>query len=89
LRNGEPEAFHTVRSGRDVRTYFGSSNRFVDHGIHTYEFRYRANRILGFFEQHDEIYWNVTGNNWAFPIDEASASIRLEFDAPRDALRAS
>ena len=86
LRNGEPEAFHTARSGRDVRTYFGRSNRFIEHGVHTYEFRYRANRILGFFEQHDELYWNVTGNNWAFPIDEASATIRLEFDAPRDAL---
>ena len=86
LRNGEREAFHTVRSGRDVRTYFGRSNRFIEHGVHTYEFRYRANRILGFFEQHDELYWNVTGNNWAFPIDEASATIRLEFDAPRDAL---
>jgi len=86
LRNGEPEAFHTVRSGRDVRTYFGRSDRFIEHGVHTYEFRYRANRILGFFEQHDELYWNVTGNNWAFPIDEASATIRLEFDAPRNAL---
>ena len=86
LRNGAPEASHTVRSGRDVRTYFGSSSRFVEHGVHTYEFRYRVNRILGFFEQHDELYWNVTGNNWAFPIDEASATIRLEFDAPRDAL---
>ena len=86
LRNGQPEAFHTVRSGRDVRTYFGSSRRFIESGEHTYEFRYRANRILGFVEQHDEIYWNVTGNSWAFPIDEASATIRLEFDAPRDDL---
>ena len=45
-RNGQPEAFHTVRSGRDVRTYFGSSNRFIDHGEHTYTFRYRANRMI-------------------------------------------
>jgi len=84
LRNGERESSHTVRSGRDVRTYFGSKNRFVEHGEHTYTFRYRANRMLGYFEQHDELYWNVTGNNWAFPIDKATATIRLEFDAPRD-----
>ena len=86
LRNDRPEAFHTVRSGRDVRTYFGSRNRFLDHGQHTYVFRYRVNRMLGFFEEHDELYWNVTGNNWVFPIDAATATIRLEFDAPRDAL---
>ena len=86
LRDGQPESFHTVRSGRDMRTYFGRSNYIIEHGVHTYVFRYRANRILGFFEQHDELYWNVTGNEWAFPIDKASATVRLEFDAPRDSL---
>jgi uncharacterized membrane protein YgcG len=75
-----------VRSGRDVRTYFGRSNYFVEPGEHTYVFRYRANRMLGYFEQHDELYWNVTGNNWAFPIDKASATIHLDFDAPRDSI---
>jgi len=86
LRNGSRESYHTVRSGRDVRTYFGSKNRFLNHGVHTYVFRYQVNRMLGFFEQHDELYYNVTGNSWAFPIDKASATVRLEFDAPRDAL---
>ena len=71
LRDGNREAFHTVRSGRDVRTYFGRSNYFIEPGEHTYVFRYRANRMLGYFEQHDELYWNVTGNNWAFPMSFA------------------
>ena len=86
LRNGRSEAYHTARSGRDVRIYFGSRDRYIEHGEHTYVFRYRVNRMLGFFDQHDELYWNVTGNNWIFPIDKATASVRLEFDAPRDAL---
>ena len=86
LRNGERESYHTVRSGRDVRTYFGRSDRFIEHGVHTYTFRYRVNRMLGFFDEHDELYWNVTGNSWAFPIDKASATVRLEFAAPRDKL---
>jgi uncharacterized protein (TIGR04222 family) len=86
LRNGRSEPYHTARSGRDVRIYFGRKDRFLEHGEHTYVFRYRANRMLGFYDQHDELYWNVTGNNWIFPIDKASATVRLEFDAPRDAL---
>ncbi|MDJ0710034.1 MAG: DUF2207 domain-containing protein [Woeseiaceae bacterium] len=86
LRNGNRESFHTVRSGRDVRTYFGSSDRFIDHGVHTYMFRYRVNRMIGFFDEHDELYWNVTGNQSVFPIDKASATVRLEFDVPRDKL---
>ena len=86
LRDGRTESWHTVRSGRDVRIYFGRKDRFVEHGEHTYVFRYRADRMLGFFDQHDELYWNVTGNNWVFPIDKATATVRLEFDAPRNAL---
>ncbi len=86
LRNGQAESFHTVRSGRDVRTYFGRSSYFIEHGEHTYVFRYRVNRMLGFFEEHDELYWNVTGNNWAFPIDKASATVYLNFEAPQNLL---
>jgi len=83
-RNEMPESFHTVRNRRDVRTYFGSSDRLIEPGIHTYTYRYRANRLLGFFQEHDALYWNVTGNRWAFPIDKTSATVKLEFDAPRD-----
>ena len=82
LRNDAPEAFHTQAVRNGIRTYFGSANRFVDHGLQTYTFRYRASRMLGFFDEHDELYWNVTGFDWAFPIDKASAAVVLEFDAP-------
>jgi hypothetical protein len=34
------------------------------------------NAIL-FFNDHDELYWNVTGNYWKAPIKEASASVSL------------
>ena len=84
MRNESRESWHTARSGRDMRIYFGHRNRFLEHGEHTYVFRYRVNRMLGFFDEHDEIYWNVTGNRWIFPIDKAEATVRLAFDAPRD-----
>jgi uncharacterized membrane protein YgcG len=82
LRNDRPEAFHTQPVRHGVRTYFGRANHFIEHGEHTYTFRYRASRMLGFFEEHDELYWNVTGFDWAFPIDKATATVVLEFDAP-------
>ena len=82
MRNDRPEAFHTQEIRRGVRTYFGRSDRLIEAGEHTYVFRYRANRMLGYFEEHDELYWNVTGFDWAFPIDKASATVQLEFDAP-------
>ena len=82
LRNDMPESFHTVRSRRDIRTYFGRSNYLIEPGVHTYRYRYRANRMLGFFEQHDELYWNVTGNRWAFPIDNEAGVVHFSGNKP-------
>ena len=82
LRNDAPEAFHTQRIQRGLRVYIGRSDRYISPGVHSYTFRYRANRMLGFFAEHDELYWNVTGFDWAFPIDRASASVRFRFDVP-------
>ena len=80
LRNDAREDFHTRQQSNGIRTYFGSSNRMLRPGTHTYTFRYRANRMLGFFDEHDELYWNVTGLEWAFPIDKASATVVLQFE---------
>lgn len=80
LRNGSPEDFHTEKRANGLRTYFGAADRTVAHGIHTYTYRYAAGRMLGFFEARDELYWNVTGLDSAFPIDRASATVRLDFE---------
>ena len=87
-RNGAGEDHHTQGIRDGIRTYFGSANRYLDTGEHTYEFRYRASRMLGFFEEHDELYWNVTGVNWDFPIDRASATVTFGFDVPTAELTA-
>lgn len=38
---------------------------------------YRVRDGLRFFEDHDELYWNVTGTGWDVPIESASAHIIL------------
>ena len=79
LRNDVAEDFHSERLSNGVRSYFGSAGRLLAPGVHSYAFRYRASRMLGFFADFDELYWNVTGLEWAFPIDRASATIALDF----------
>jgi uncharacterized membrane protein YgcG len=81
-RNGAPEPFHTERRANGVRVYIGSSNRFVEHGRQEYVIRYRTDRQLGYFERHDELYWNVTGNGWDLPVDRARAVVRLPAGVP-------
>ncbi|MEJ8568386.1 DUF2207 domain-containing protein [Elongatibacter sediminis] len=86
LRNGEPEPWHTEDHANGVRLYIGDANRMLRHGRHTYTLRFVTNRQLGYFDDHDELWWNVTGNGWVFPIDHASARIVLPFNLPVDEL---
>ena len=85
-RDGKPEAWHTKALRNGVRVYFGHEDRLLKHGEHTYAFSYNTTYQLGFFDKHDELYWNVTGNDWAFPIDEASATVRLPERVSMDAM---
>src|SRR5467141_1228440 len=39
--------------------------------------RYHATNGLRFFDEHDELYWNVTGDQWEVPIRAATAEITL------------
>lgn len=43
----------------------------------TVKLRYRVPNGLRFFDEHDELYWNVTGDEWDVPIESASAHVRL------------
>jgi len=86
-RNGEPEDWRRESIDNGVRVYFGSANRMLENGEHTYELIYRTARQIGFFEEFDELYWNVTGNAWSFPIETASAVVTLPPGASPDELR--
>jgi hypothetical protein len=39
--------------------------------------RYKVLDALRFFPDHDELYWNITGNEWEAPIENATARIEL------------
>lgn len=75
--DGREEDFHFGKRENGTRVYIGSASVFVTPGVHTYELIYETDRQLGFFSDHDELYWNVTGNGWAFPIEKATATVVL------------
>jgi uncharacterized membrane protein YgcG len=77
LRDGNPEPFHTEKRENGVRVYIGQASVMLPLGNYTYTLTYRTDRQLGFFKDHDELYWNVTGNGWEFPIDRVTAGVRL------------
>ena len=76
-RDGLEEPWFTESMGGGTRVYIGDKNTYVPRGVHTYELVYRTGRQLRYFEDYDELYWNVTGNGWSFPIRVARAQVTL------------
>lgn len=77
LRDGEPEGHHFSPQPAGTRLYIGRANTRLRPGRYTYEVTYRTTNQILFGEEHDELNWNVTGTGWDFPIEQASATVRL------------
>ena len=77
LRDGKPEPSRTEHLANGLRIYLGNANVFLPHEETTYTIKYRTGRQLGFYKGFAELYWNVTGNGWSFPILAASACVNL------------
>ncbi len=76
-RDNRPEAWHTAPQIDGVRVYIGDKNVLLEPGRYTYTLVYRVNRQVGFFDGYDELYWNVTGNDWDFVIEAATVTVQL------------
>src|SRR5690554_4467893 len=76
-RDNHPEEWHSEEQSNGIRVYLGGSDVMLRPGQYTYQLVYRTTRQIGFFDDYDELYWNVTGNGWVFLIEHASARIEL------------
>lgn len=75
--NGRDVPWQTERRGASLEIRLGQKEVFLERGEHVYDLTYRTKGWLGFFQDHDELFWNVTGNDWDFPIDQAVYRILL------------
>jgi uncharacterized membrane protein YgcG len=82
VRDNADEHFRVEDRANGKRIYLGDANTLLPPGQHSYTLTYRTNRQLGFFADHDELFWNVTGLGWGFPIDHASATVQLPSSIP-------
>jgi uncharacterized membrane protein YgcG len=74
---------HTAGEFRDLKIYIPGA----EDSTHTVEIDYTLRNAVRFFEDHDEFYWNVTGNDWPVPIDQVTALVSLP-DAAAGSVRA-
>jgi len=62
-RNGAPEPFTEERAGDRLRLRIGDPDAYVT-GVQEYAIEYSVRRALLYFDDHDELYWNVVTEPW-------------------------
>ena len=72
---GTPDQYKVSKSGSDLEIRVGDPDRTIN-GRHTYTLTYRVDGALNGFADHDELYWNAVGTEWAAPIRRATAQVR-------------
>jgi len=66
--------FTQERNGNWLRLKIGDADSTVT-GPQTYVIKYRVEGAIGYFSDHDELYWNATGTEWKVQIRKAAATI--------------
>lgn len=81
-RDGAAEPWFTERVGNGVRINTGNDDLLPVPADYTYTLRFRTTRQVGFFADHDELYWNAIGHGWDFAIETGSVEVRLPVPVP-------
>ena len=87
-RDGRREPYFSEAVDAVRRIYIGNADYLLEPGRYQYQLRYRTSRQLLQREGEDELYWNVTGNDWHFPIERASIRVILPEGAEAHAVEA-
>lgn len=77
---GTPAGYKVLDEPRGIkRIRIGDPDREIT-GRHRYVIRYRLRGVLNGFSDHDELYWNITGDEWLVPIE--ATSLRVNTPTP-------
>jgi len=78
--NGNPYNYAISYPGNDIEIKIGDANKLLS-GQKIYIVLYTIRRAINYFSDHDELYWNFTGNEWEIPIEKATLEVTLPAEA--------
>lgn len=81
--SGQTSKFESSFSGNNLVIKIGDENEFVS-GLKVYRINYKINRAINYFDSFDELYWNVTGNDWQVPIMHSIATVIFPAEEARE-----
>lgn len=79
--NNVNSPYHVEYQNNQFVIYIGDKYTILQPGMYAYTVSYHVYNIVNFFKDGDELYWNVTGDKWTFPIEHATAKVQLPIEA--------
>lgn len=76
FQNNEPIPYTTSLTNGYEEVKIGDPTRIVE-GRNVYRISYSVTGILARSTTYDDLYWNVTGNNWPVEIQKVEATVTL------------
>ncbi|QDZ40256.1 DUF2207 domain-containing protein [Euhalothece natronophila Z-M001] len=88
LRNGDSTHYWLENLDNKKRINIYDPDVEIDPGNYTYTIQYETERQLDFSQgDTDRLYWNVTGQNWTFPIDQVRTKVFLPNEIPEEEIQ--
>src|SRR5581483_4022998 len=74
--SGAPSQYTTSGSNGNEVLKIGDPNRTIT-GAQEYTIDYTMDNVIAFYGDHDELYWDVNGDQWSQPFTAVRATIHL------------
>ncbi len=73
-RDGREEPYSTYGQANNEVLKIGDVGKTIT-GSHTYEIQYEMKNIIAFFDEYDEWYWDINGDQWHQPFQKVSGEV--------------
>lgn len=75
-KTGAPSQYSTYSSNSNTVLKIGSPDVFVN-GTQEYRIDYSLKNVITFYKDHDELYWDVNGDQWPQMFESVSVNLHL------------
>lgn len=76
-KQGNPIKYKTAVKNDNLVIRIGDNDKYI-HGQQTYVINYTVKNVITFYDDHDEWYWDVNGDEWNQTMQSVSATITLD-----------
>jgi hypothetical protein len=79
-RDDKVESYITYEESDNLILRIGDPDVFLS-GKHKYEIKYKLVNVISFYEDKDELYWDINGDQWQQVFENVNVTLR--FEAPQ------